>query len=234
MGSCTPALYYAAAALMTRRKAALFDMDRTLVRVDTAILYTRYQRDVGEATWRDTARVGWWALQYTLGVIDAPAVATRALQAFRGKQEASLIATCEKWFVDYVLPHVSSSARDTVKRHRDAGDFVAIVTGATTYAARPLARELGIDHVVCTELEIDAQGCFTGRYHDPICYGAGKIQRTLLVAERENFSIEEATFYSDSITDLPLLEKVKQPIVVNPDARLKRVAARRGWRIENW
>jgi HAD superfamily hydrolase (TIGR01490 family) len=219
---------------MTLRKAALFDMDRTLVRVDTALLYTRYQRDVGEATWRDSARVGWWALQYTLGVIDAPSVAKRALASFRGKREALLIATCEKWFVDYVVPHVSSSARAAVARHRDAGDLVAIVTGATAYVAKPLARELGIEHVVCTELEVDQDGCLTGSYHEPICYGSGKIQLASRVAEREHFRLEEATFYSDSITDLPLLEKVALPIVVNPDARLKRVAARRGWRVEIW
>src|SRR5262249_37289196 len=149
------------------RRAALFDMDRTLIHGDTATLYTRYQRDVGQATWRDSLRVGWWLLQYTVGVIDAQRVALEALQSFRGKHETWMIETCEERFRDYVLPVVREKGRNAVRQHRDAGEFVAIVTGATPYAARPLARELGIEHVVCTELEVDAEGRFTGSLKQP-------------------------------------------------------------------
>jgi HAD superfamily hydrolase (TIGR01490 family) len=111
---------------------------------------------------------------------------------------------------------------------------VAIVTGATRYAARPLARRLGIDHVIASELEIDAEGCLTGRAIDPLCYGAGKIARTERLAADLGFDLRDATFYSDSFTDLPLLEHVREPIVVNPDPRLGRIAKRRGWRVERW
>jgi HAD superfamily hydrolase (TIGR01490 family) len=219
---------------MTSVRAALFDMDRTLVRRDTAALYTRYRRDIGEATWRDTLRVGWWALQYTLGVIDAPRVAARALESFRGREESWLISSCEQWFETYVLPHVCAEGRNTVLRHQQAGDLVIIVTAATPYAALPLARELGIDHVVCTELEVDAGGCFTGGLRQPLCYGRGKIELTRRLAAERGFRLEDATFYSDSITDLPLLESVETPVAVNPDGRLRRIAQQRRWRIERW
>jgi HAD superfamily hydrolase (TIGR01490 family) len=215
-------------------RAALFDMDRTLVRKDTATLYTRYQRDIGEAGWRDTLRVAYWILQYSLGIIDAERVALQALQPFRGKEESWLVDSCEHWFGKYVLEHVCERGREAVLRHREQGDIVAIVTSATLYAARPLARELGIDHVVCTELEVDDGGRFTGQLRRPMCYGPGKIERAGRIAESCGFTLEEATFYSDSITDLPLLERVKNPIVVNPDARLKRLARRRAWPIEIW
>lgn len=216
------------------RRAALFDMDRTLVRKDTATLYTRYRRDVGEASARDVLRVAWWLLQYTVGVIDAERVARQALAGYRGREEAWMIETCEEWFRRYVLPHVCEAGREAVRRHREAGDFVAIVTGATSYAAFPVARELGIEHVVCTELEVDGSGCFTGDIVPPLCYGAGKIDRARRLAEEHGFALSEATFYSDSITDLPLLERVREPVVVNPDARLRRVARRRDWPIECW
>ncbi len=215
-------------------RAALFDMDRTLIRKDTATLYTRYQRDVGEAGLRDVLRVGWWLLQYTAGVIDAERVAKLALAGYRGREEAWMIETCERWFSDYVLPHVCAAGREAVRRHREAGELVAIVTGATPYAALPVARELGIEHVVCTELEVDGHGCFTGDIRPPLCYGAGKIERAQRLAEVHGFALEDATFYSDSVTDLPLLEHVREPIAVNPDARLRRTAKRRGWRIESW
>jgi HAD superfamily hydrolase (TIGR01490 family) len=215
------------------RVAALFDMDRTLVKQDTARLYTRYRRDRGEATWRDTLQVGYWAIQYTLGVIDAPNVARKALAEFRGTDESVLIEACKLWFKDYVLPQVQVEGRAAVARHRAEGHFVAIVTGATVYAAGPLATELGIDEVVCSELEVEA-GRLTGQIIEPLCYGAGKLERARRLAEREGFDLAESTFYSDSITDLPLLEAVRHPQVVNPDARLRRAAKQRGWPIHVW
>ncbi len=216
------------------RLAALFDMDRTLIRKDSATLYTRYQRDVGEVGLWDVVRVGWWLLQYTFGVIDAPRVAQKVLSGYRGRDEKSMIESCDVWFRDYVLPHVCDLGREAVRRHQDAGDVVAIVTSATPYAAEPLARELGIEHVVCTRLEVDAEGLFTGRLVQPMCYGPGKIELAQRMAEQEGFELGAATFYSDSITDLPLLERVERPVTVNPDARLRRLARRRGWPIERW
>lgn len=210
-------------------------MDRTLVRTDTATLYTRYRRDTGDASWKDTLQVAWWLLRYTAGVIDVERVATEALQAFRGREESWMIRSCaEDWFPKYVLPEVCEAGRAAVRRHAEAGDLLAIVTGATPYAARPLAAELGIEHVVCTELEVDDSGRFTGRARDPLCFGHGKIERARRFAAAQGFALEDATFYSDSITDLPLLELVKTPIAVNPDRRLRGIAKRRGWRVERW
>lgn len=202
--------------------------------MDSARLYTQYRRDRGEATLLDAMRVALWVMQYSLGVIDAPKVAKKALEGFRGREETWLEQSCAEWFPRYVLPEVQPAGRHAVKRHREAGDFVAIVTGATRYVAEPVAAELGIPNVICSELELDVEGRFTGRIIEPLCYGLGKIERTAKVAEREGFSIEDATFYSDSITDLPLLEVVKAPIVINPDRRLRRIAKKRGWPIEAW
>jgi HAD superfamily hydrolase (TIGR01490 family) len=182
----------------------------------------------------DALRVALWATQYTLGVIDAPKVARKALESFRGREEAWLEKSCAEWFPEYVLPELQQAGRRAVRAHQDAGDFVAIVTGATRYVAEPVAAELGVQHVICSELEIDAAGRFTGQVIEPLCYGLGKVERTAKVAEREGFSIAEATFYSDSITDLPLLELVKAPIAINPDRRLRSVAMKRGWPIEAW
>jgi HAD superfamily hydrolase (TIGR01490 family) len=209
-------------------------MDRTLLRVDSARLYTQFRRDRGEASLMDALRVALWATQYTLGVIDAPKVARKALEGFRGRAETWLLESCAEGFPKYVLPEVQQAGRDAVKKHRDAGDFVAIVTGATRYVAEPVAAELGIEHVICSELELDVEGCFTGRVVEPLCYGSGKIERAAKVAEREGFRLEESSFYSDSITDLPLLEAVKAPIVINPDRRLRKIATQRGWPIEAW
>jgi HAD superfamily hydrolase (TIGR01490 family) len=216
------------------QRVALFDLDRTLIRRESASLYVAYQRSIGEATLVDQLRMGWWVAQYTLGVIDAEAVAKKAFETVRGKSEVGMIARCDDWVRNYVAPHLTDGARRTVADHQAAGDLVAIVTGATTYTAWPIARRLGISHVLATELTLDAEGCFTGSAVDPICYGSGKVKRVEALGAREGFAFEDCVFYTDSYTDLPLLEKVAEPVAVNPDVRLEREAKRRGWRVETW
>ena len=215
-------------------RAALFDMDRTLVRRETLSLYLRYQRSIGEATRLDLARALDWVAAYTFGVIDAPGVAARGLLALEGTPEAAMAARCDDWFRRFVETHVCDLGRRAVERHRARGDLLAIVTGASEYAARPLARRLAIPHVVASELEVDALGLFTGRFVEPLCLGGGKIIRARRLAEEHGFTLDEATFYTDSYTDLPLLEAVREPVIVNPDPRLARLAKKRGWRIETW
>ncbi len=213
---------------------ALFDMDRTLVRKNTAQLYVRYQREIGEATVVDSLKAAWWIAQYTLGVVDAESVAVRVLRSLAGQHETILAARCDDWFRRDVARHVGCVARRTVDHHLAQGDVCAIVTGATRYTARPLARVLGIPHVIATELERDPRGHFTGRHVHPLCYGVGKIARSEALAREHGFELSEASFYTDSISDLPLLERVGTPVVVNGDPRLLRLARARGWRIESW
>jgi HAD superfamily hydrolase (TIGR01490 family) len=215
-------------------RAALFDMDRTLIRRETGTLYVRYQHAIGEATRRDLLRVLYWVTQYTLGVIDAPAVAAKAALQLEGTSEMAMATRCDDWFRRYVEPHVCDLGRRAVEHHRARGDLLAIVTGASPYAAQPLARRLGIPHVVASELEVDDRGIFTGRFVSPLCYGDGKIVRAQRLAAEHGFALAESTFYSDSYTDLPLLLAVAEPVVINPDPRLERVAKKRGWRIEAW
>lgn len=209
-------------------------MDRTLVRRETASLYVRYQVDSGEASWADLARTLFWVGQYTLGVLDTERVATRVLRELEGMPETVLAARCDDWFTRYVEPHITDAGREAVARHRAAGDFCAIVTGASPYASWPLARRLRIDHVVSTVFEVDEGRRFTGRATPPLCLGEGKVERAARLAEEHGLALEEAVFYTDSISDLPLLERVAEPVVVNPDPRLRRIADKRGWRIERW
>lgn len=220
-------------ALAPSRRAALFDLDRTLVRVDTATLYVRYQRKIGEAGWWDSVKVAWWALLYTFDLIDAEAVAAQVIAPLAGMPEIVMATRCDDWFRRYVEPHVCDEARLAVRRHQQAGDLIAIVTGASPYAARPMARRLGIEHVLATTLQVE-QGRFTGKPELPLCYGQGKVQRAGRLLAHHGLSLADATFYSDSITDLPLLSAVGTPVLVNPDPPLARVGRKRGWRTERW
>jgi len=231
--SRTEARAPAAQASPTRR-AALFDMDRTLLRKESASLYVRYQVDTGEASWADLARTLYWVGQYTLGVLDFERVAETVIGHIAGLPETVLAARCDDWFSRYVEKHITDGGRLAVRRHREAGDLCAIVTGASPYASWPLARRLGIEHVVSTVFEVDAERRFTGRPEPPLCLGEGKVQRAERLAWQQGFRLEDAVFYTDSVSDLPLMERVAEPVAVNPDPRLKRIAERRGWRVERW
>lgn len=208
-------------------------MDRTLIDTHTAQLYTRFQRDLGEIGLLETLRNSYWLLQYTVGVINAEEVAQHVLASYRGKTDAWLTERCEGWFESHVLQRVSVLGRARVQEHQQLGHGVAIATSAVRQIAQPLARELSIPHLVCSELEI-RDGELTGAFTPPLCYGAGKLERAKALVLSLGGSLERAAFYSDSITDLPLLEAVGHPVVVNPDARLRRIARRRGWPIEAW
>lgn len=208
-------------------------MDRTLLRVETATSYVRYQREIGEASTFDLARVFWWVLLYTLNVIDAPRVAKRALARTRGLPEVVLATRCDDWMRRDVLRHLCDAGRVAVRMHQQRGDLVAIATGATMPSALPLARELGIEHIVATELEVH-EGVLTGQVIEPLAYGEGKLIKARALLDLHGIDLRDTTFYSDSATDLPLLEAVGQPVAVNPDPQLTRLARRRGWRVERW
>lgn len=214
-------------------RAALFDLDRTLVRKETATLYVRWEREHGEAGLGDLAKTLFWVAKYTLGILDAETVAAKVAWELRGKPEQAMIDKCEAWCARDVLPLVGDGAKAAVRAHQEAGDLVAIVTGASPYVAGPVARHLGIEHVLSSELEVE-DGVFTGRFVDPLCYGRGKITRVARLAETLGFDPREAIFYTDSVTDLPLLEAVGERVCVNPDGRLRREAMRRGWPVVRW
>lgn len=212
---------------------ALFDMDGTLIDSDSDWLYLLYRRSRGQVRWHHVLQGGWWYLAHRLGWLDAERIADRALRAFTGIPEdehADDVAACYR---ARVQERIASDGRTAVAHHRARGDRLAIVTAASTQSAAPLARELGIAHVIASELAVD-RGRLTGKLALPLCYGVGKLSRCQAFAAEHGISLAHATFYTDSISDLPLLEAVGQPVAVNPDRRLRRFAVQRGWPVETW
>jgi putative phosphoserine phosphatase/1-acylglycerol-3-phosphate O-acyltransferase len=141
------------------------------------------------------------------------------------------VAETESFFAQRVLPVIYPEAERRVRKHLELGHFVALVSGSTRYVLDPLAAHLGVKHVLCTELESD-QGVLTGRVVEPVCFGRGKVHRLSQLIECEGLDLPRSWFYTDSMSDLPLLELVGHPVVVNPDPPLYREARRRRWPIE--
>jgi len=215
------------------RPAALFDVDRTLVTVNTARLYVRWRMGRSEATLAHYLQMSRVLLEYTLGTLDAEHAARAAFQTVRGHNEAQMREECRGWYERVVRPYISTHARSEVERCRQQGALVAILSASTPYLTEPLAEDLGIEHILCTRLEV-ADGCFTGGFEAPLCYGHGKVERARRWAARHDVDLGRSTFYSDSISDLPMLEAVGSPRVINPDPRLRLVAAYRRYPVATW
>lgn len=212
--------------------AAFFDMDKTILEVDTGMLWMRFLRRRGEITRWQLARAAGWAVQYKLALLDMETLSRRLIASLEGDDEGELIAKCNQFYTDEVEPAVAARGRAALAEHRARGEKCVLLTASTPYIAVPLTRALGLDGVICTRLEV-AGGKFTGKVVD-LCFGSGKIALAERFAAAEGIDLAASTFYTDSYHDLPMLQRVARPVAVNPDPRLRRHARRNGWPIETW
>jgi len=211
---------------------ALFDMDRTLLDTSSALLYVRYLRRIGQIGRRGVAQVIGWTLLERLGLLDMQRLVERLVTATSGDSEPELKQLCDRWFAQDVLPHVTDRGRQRLAEHQAQGHLLGIVSASTQYAVGPLAAYLGIPgQYVSTHLE-SQDGRLTGRIVPPLCHGQGKVVWAERFAAEHGADLSVSYFYTDSITDLPLLERVGHPVAVNPDRKLRRLAKQRAWPIE--
>ncbi len=210
------------------RAAAFFDMDKTLIAENSASLFFKRRFELGEISGLEVLKGIGAYLQYKLGVLDISSWTKDAMRQFEGQREAELAAMAEEWFGELVEPTIYPEAERIVREHQERGDLIVIVSGATKFVVSPLCRRLGIDHMLYTQLEVE-EGLFTGEVIEPVCFEDGKIYWVLQFMEHEEIDLARSWFYTDSVTDLPLLDLVGHPVCVNPDPRLYREAARRHW-----
>ncbi len=213
---------------MPPRIGAFFDVDRTIISENSGALYFRALWDRGEVDWQTLAVNMASYLRYKLNLLNLERWTESTLLHFRGQSAQELEVQAAEWFAEYVRPVIYPEARELIAKHRAAGHVVALVSGATLGVLRPLADDLGVEHIMCTQMELE-NGVFTGRPVQPICFGEGKIYWLQQLLERDGLELAKSWFYTDSITDQPLLDLVGHPVVVNPDPLLYREARRRRW-----
>jgi HAD superfamily hydrolase (TIGR01490 family) len=215
-------------------RAAFFDMDNTLLRIETGMSWVKFLRSRGELSSKMFAKAIYWSAMYKLAVLDMDAVFTKLIADLEGDLEADMIAKCEVWHREHVSREVAPGALVALAQHRQAGDVIVLATGSTQYAAGPVARGVGIDHVLSSQLQVDpTSGAFTGR-PAALCFGHHKVKLAEAWAAQHGIDLAASYFYSDSYNDLPMLERVGRAIAINPDARLRRHARKRGWPVIEW
>jgi HAD superfamily hydrolase (TIGR01490 family) len=211
------------------RIAALFDMDNTLLTAASGRLYLKWLRQTGQLPLHRWAYISAQVGLYIVGLVDFPRLMSRLMVYAAGSDEAEAWRMSDEWFDAILRHHIAPGGREQVGWHLAEGHHVAIISAATPYAVKPVAEALGLgERYVATELEVQ-NGRFTGRVVEPACYGDGKVTRGLRYAEQHGLDLRQSYFYSDSASDLPLLEAVGNPVAVNPNRKLARIAARQGW-----
>jgi putative phosphoserine phosphatase/1-acylglycerol-3-phosphate O-acyltransferase len=208
--------------------AAFFDMDKTLIAENSATLYMKHRYEQGEVSRWDLAKGLSAYLRYKVGALDLRAWTQSMMLEFKGRSEAELRTEGYRLFDLMVKETIYPEAADLVAEHHARGHTVAIVSGATRFIVEPMANYLGVGHIVYTRLEAE-DGVLTGRVVEPICFDEGKIYWIQQLIEEQRIDLARSYFYTDSVTDLPLLDLVGHPIVTNPDPILYRTAVRRRW-----
>ena len=211
-----------------------FDLDKTWLDVSSGSAWLRAELKAGNLRWWDLL-VGfvWLALYHLLGVHvgDPMRMAVRRLE---GRLYSSIEGMAEKVYSESVRGRARPGALAAFARHRAEGHKVFLLSSSLNLIVEKVAQEYGFDGYLATELEVDEQGALTGKIVEPLCFGEGKVTRALAHMAEQGGSLRECVFYSDSASDLPMLEAAGQGVVVNPDVRLCLGARKRGMKVEDW
>jgi HAD superfamily hydrolase (TIGR01490 family) len=170
---------------------------------------------------------------YVAGTLDVHDYVRFAVEALRVRGAAAYREAHERFMREWIQPAITPAALALLRRHQQQGDTVAIVTATNELVTRPIAAALGVPELIAVELERDTSGWITGEIAGVPSMREGKVVRVARwLRERGlDWSDVETTFYSDSMNDLPLLERVNHPVATNPDPRLRTLALERAWRI---
>lgn len=211
-------------------RLALFDLDNTLLSGDSDFEWAQFligkrvlDREVYEA------RNQHFYDQYRAGTLDIHEFLDFQLKPLSRHPRSVLDAWHREFMTQRIAPLIGEPARQLLQRH--AGDLRVIVTATNSFVTGPIARALGIEHLIATDPEA-VNGAFTGRVQGTPCFREGKVERLHAWLAARGTMIErfsESWFYSDSLNDLPLLTLVSHPVAVDPDATLRRHAQECGW-----
>lgn len=212
-------------------RLALFDLDNTLLGGDSDHAWGDYLCERGildpvEYKNRNDA----FYQDYLAGKLNLTDYLNFSLEILATTEMAQLAEWHADFMRDCVEPIILPKALALLQQHRDAGDKLLIITATNRFVTGPIAERLGVDTLLATECEM-VDGRYTGRSTDVPCFREGKVTRLNRWLEENGFDLEDSYFYSDSMNDLPLLEKVTHPVVVDADPNLLAEAQRRGWKV---
>lgn len=216
-----------------RTTAAFFDFDGTLIAGFSVASFVQRRILSGNMSAGQMFMQLVAAWQYGLGMAGFAEVLARSARTLAGSSAADLEDAAREVYEKDLSGNVYPESRALIAAHRAKGHTIVIVSSATQYQVQHVAEELGVEHVLCTELEV-VDDVLTGEIVPPICYGAGKLEAARRFAREYGISLGKSFFYTDGGEDIPLLEAVKYPRPINPDRRLSSRAEAEGWPVQRF
>jgi HAD superfamily hydrolase (TIGR01490 family) len=221
-----------------KKGLALFDLDHTLIPFDSDYSWGEFTSTLG---WNDPVefkrRNDAFYADYKAGTLDIHAYCRFATTAVCREGEAKSRAAHARYMTEVVNKGILPQAVELIEQHKRAGDTVVIITATNEFVTRPIAEAFGVEHLLAIELERDnapgGTGWYTGAIKGVPSFREGKVTRMEDWLRDHNLSWDtvHSTFYSDSINDVPLMERADVAVATNPDERLRALATQRGWRI---
>ncbi len=202
---------------------AFFDLDHTVLSVNSGSLWVKYQYRKGVLSRGDLVKTFGYLLGYRFALVDVEKIVNVAVTRIAGMPEDDMRLEVYEWYDREVRQHIDPMMTKAIKAHGDAGHKLVLLTASSPYISERVCEDLGFDDFLSTRFEVQ-DGKFTGRLQGPMCYGAAKVTYGQEWLDDHKKQLDEAWFYSDSYTDLPMLKAVGNPVAVNPDPRLERWA----------
>lgn len=208
--------------------AAFFDLDGTIIATHSVKDMFIERLVTGKVQTEEVLDMATMMVNYMFKSEDFAAGLRSSVKNMAGMDESEIIDLAEKVNVERLAPQVFPEVRAFIRAHRAKGHTLVVITSASRYQVEPVARDLDIRHVLCTELEVRG-GKFTGQLKGNPCYGPEKLKAARKFARDNGITMKKSYFYSNGSEDVPLLEAVGHPVAITPDNKLRRIARRRGW-----
>ena len=210
---------------------AIFDLDNTLLNGDSDHAWGEFLCSKGVVDAEEYRKANdYFYEQYKSGSMNIFEFLEFALRPLAANSNETLAEWHAEFMQEVIQPMMLPKAAALLQKHRDAGEHLMIITATNRFVTGPIAEQLGVDTIIATDPEM-VNGNYTGKVAGTPCFQAGKVERLNTWLADNGATLEGSSFYSDSINDLPLLEKVDYPVAVNPDEKLTAEANRRGWPI---
>ena len=208
---------------------AIFDLDNTLLSGDSDYLWGTFlvERGIVDGAYYERENDRFYQ-EYKEGRLDIFEFLRFSLRPLRDNDPQLLRQLREEYIEQKIDPIIPESSRRLISKHREAGDLLMIITATNAFVTAPIAKRLGIGHLLATEPEV-IDGHFTGNVKGEPCFRDGKVNRLNLWLSEHAMDLKGSWFYSDSHNDIPLLERVANPVAVDPDAMLAELARERSW-----
>lgn len=216
------------------KTAAFFDFDDTLIDTNSSKIGFKWLYDNNLVSKRFLLKTILLGLFYKIRLVSDIRMSNSLIKFYKGKKLEFFAKQADEFYENLLKPRLVPKILKKVEDHKKQGHFLVIVSGSIRYYLEPVAKDLGFDKIICTELEEGPDGILTGKPIGKICIDDYKKELALNLVEKENIDLKSSFAYGDNESDIQLLKLVGNPIAVQPSPKLRKLAQKNNWQILNY